>query len=824
LRVGVYENPPKITLSSAGDQPGGILGELLVEIAREEGWQLEAVTCQWEQCLAWLREGRIDLLPDVARSPERRKQMGFHQEPSLRSWSQLFSGSTHVPHSPLDLEGARIAVLQDSIQQRYLQQLADGFGVTVRFIEVATLSDAFAAAAQGRADYAVANQLFGDFHAEQYRLRPTSIVFQPVGLYYATPAGQGQALHERIDHWLKIWKSDENSPYYEVLHRWDGHGDSRALSDALLWALAGLGVLLFATLLFLLLLRRKVGEKTAYLQQSEQRLQAVLSSVEAYIFVKGTDYCYQYVNPRVCELFGLDERDILGRDDSAFFAPGTVAQLREADRRVIETGQRVVEEEISRRIGSDDTRVYLAVKQPLRNKKGEVVGLVGVSTDVTDRRRQEEQLYQLAFYDSLTELPNQQLLIERLDHAMASCARNGCEGAVLFIDLDNFRDLNDTLGHHAGNQLLVNVAERLNLRVREGDTLARFGGDEFVVVFEGLDGDRAQVLYQVEHLASVLLELVNDAFELDGQLYTPSASIGIALFSDARHGAGDMIKCAELAMYEAKDAGRNRYRFYDPSMQAQALARAELEAAMRRALNQHEFELHYQLQYDADGRLLGLESLVRWRSPERGLVSPAAFIPVAETSGLILPLGRWVLQEACEQLVRWSSHPQLGSVSIAVNISAQQMHDSGFVDTVLAVLEQTGADPQRLKLEITESLLVQNIEQIIAKMTALRAQGVSFSLDDFGTGYSSLSYLKRLPLDQLKIDQGFVRDLLTDPNDEAIVRTVIALGCSLDLAVIAEGVETKAQQEALLSFGCRQYQGYLFNRPLPAAEIEALLT
>lgn len=824
IRVGVYSNPPKLVFDPQSGRLGGILGELLEEIARREDWSLEPVNCDWEQCLQMLQAGKLDLMPDVAKSAERAMRMEFHEHAALRSWSKVFIAEGELPHSPLDLAGKRIAVLNDSIQLDYLQELMQGFGIEADFVRVATLEEAFAAAAQGRADLAVANQLYGDTNAERFGLRPTPILFRPTELYYATPKGQGEHIRARIDHWLTAWQEQQDSVYDRVLRQWSDSDIYHPLPKLLIWGLCGLTLLLATSLLVALRLRRKVGDSRRYLERSEQRMQALLSSLDACIFIKGNDYCYQYVNPRLCELFDQPEAAILGQDDSAFFAPQTLGAVREADRQVLEEGRQLVNEEKVWLLNDDQPRSFMVVKQPLRDNLGQIIGVVGVATDITERQQAEEKLHRLSFFDPLTGLPNQQQMLDRLEHAMNTCTRRGLEGAVLFIDLDNFRDLNDTLGHNAGNQLLVSVAERLSLRIREGDTLARYGGDEFVVVIEDLDASRDQAIYQAEHLASVLLELIHDAFDLEGHLYTPSASIGIALFSDAQQGAADMIKWAELAMYGAKEGGRNRYCFYDPSMQAKARARAALEAGMRQALAGNEFQLYYQPQYDAEGALLGVESLIRWQHPDRGMVSPGEFIPVAEANGMILPLGRWILEEACQQLVRWADHPRLGGLPIAVNISAQQMHDPGFVDTVIGVLAKTGADARLLKLELTESLLVKNIEQIIDKMSTLRDRGVSFSLDDFGTGYSSLSYLKRLPMDQLKIDQGFVRDLLSDPNDEAIVRTVIALGRSLDLTVIAEGVETLEQKQALETYGCYRFQGYLFGRPLPAAQLEADLT
>jgi len=822
LRVGIYENPPKLSLDREQDRPSGILGDLLVEIARQEQWRLQTVPCEWIECLAALKEGRIDLLPDVAESPERRAQMAFHRVPSLRSWSQVFARDKERLASPLDLAGRRIAVLRDSVQQAYLRNLSQSFGIDIELEEVNSLEEAFAAVAAGRADGAVANQQFGEYNAHAFDLVPTPLMFQPVRLFYVSPSGQGEAVLQRIDARLTQWQQDADSPYYDILRRWGSRLPESLLPRNLLWGLGVLATLLVLAGVLVAGLKRKVRQKSRDLLENEQRLDTILSNIDAYIYIKGTDFRYQYVNHRAAQLLGKPEAEVCGCLDEQFFAPETVEAIRDQDRRVL-LGERVVDEVVQQRFDSPEVRTLLAVKQPLRNEQGEIIGLVGVSTDITERKRSEEQIHQLAFYDSLTGLPNRNLLIERLDHALATASRSGVVGAVLFIDLDNFRDLNDTLGHRAGDLLLRLVGERLQLRVREGDTIARFGGDEFVIVVEGLDDSQKEALFHAEHLAEALMSLINRSFEFDGNVYTPTASIGVVLFERQRHSADDMIKWAELAMYEAKGAGRNCVRFFDPSMQAQVRSRALLEAGIRRGLDKGEFELHYQPQYSDEGELIGAESLLRWHHPERGMVSPAEFIPVAEASGLIRPLGRWVLEEACRQLVRWADHPLLGRIPIAVNISAVQIHQEDFVNELLAVLEYTGAEAGRLKLELTESMLVRNIEQTIDKMSALRRQGVGFSLDDFGTGYSSLGYLKRLPLDQLKIDQGFVHDLLNDANDAAIVRTVVALGQSMELSVIAEGVETEEQRQALIDHGCRYFQGYLLGRPMPAVELEARL-
>ncbi|MFA6310691.1 MAG: EAL domain-containing protein, partial [Sterolibacterium sp.] len=461
-----------------------------------------------------------------------------------------------------------------------------------------------------------------------------------------------------------------------------------------------------------------------------------------------------------------------------------------------------------------------AVITPIRQADGSITHYVAVKEDITARKAAEDKINTLAFYDPLTGLPNRRLLLDRLQQALASSSRSKRSGALLFIDLDNFKTLNDTLGHDIGDLLLQQVGQRLATCVREGDSVARLGGDEFVVMLEDLSENTQEAATQAETVGGKILMTLNQHYQLGSYPHHSTPSIGVALFADQHETTDDLLKRADMAMYQAKAAGRNTLRFFDPEMQAVVTRRAALEADLREAVLQDQLLLYFQAQVVDAGRLTGAEALLRWRHPVRGLVSPAEFIPLAEDTGLILPLGHWVLQCACEQLAKWAGRPEMAHLTIAVNVSSRQFRLPSFVEEVLSILDRHGANPQLLKLELTESLLVENIEDVIAKMSALKAKGVGFSLDDFGTGYSSLSYLKRLPLDQLKIDQGFVRDILTDPNDAAIAKMVVALAGSMGLAVIAEGVEIEAQRDFLRHHGCHAYQGYLFGRPLPLAEFE----
>jgi diguanylate cyclase (GGDEF)-like protein/PAS domain S-box-containing protein len=566
--------------------------------------------------------------------------------------------------------------------------------------------------------------------------------------------------------------------------------------------------------------RHKSQELLRLLESSIARLNDVVIITEAGPFSEPGPRIV-FVNEAFERRTGYSPDEVIGRTPRMLQGPGTQRGELDKIRRAMEQWQPARVDLINYKKSGEAFWVDLEVS-PVWDEARKLTHWVAVGRDITERKTAEEKIQYLAFYDPLTRLPNRQLLLDRLHRALSDVDRPH-EGALMFIDLDNFKVLNDTLGHQKGDQLLQQVAERLRSCVARGDTVARLGGDEFVILLENSGAKPFEPAAGARAVSERILAKLGEPYELSGYMHHSTCSIGVTLFGRAPWSVSELLKQADLAMYQAKSAGRNAVRFFDPGMQAVVTANAALATDLRQAWREGQFLVDYQPQVGADGRMIGVEALLRWRHPQRDMVPPAHFISTAEETSLIVPIGRWVLEQACMQLAEWAKDPARAHLSIAVNVSVRQFRDPDFVDEVMTVIRQHDIVPHKLKLELTESLLAEGIEVTVAKMATLKEMGVALSLDDFGMGYSSLSYLKRLPLDQLKIDREFVKDILTDANDAAIARTIIHLARSLGLDVIAEGVETHEQRAFLAKEGCYQYQGYLFSKPLPVEELERFM-
>ena len=518
-------------------------------------------------------------------------------------------------------------------------------------------------------------------------------------------------------------------------------------------------------------------------------------------------------NQAFAKLTGYDRGESEGRPLTLMVSAEAALQTRDEIRRAVHLlgywqGEIVVTHRDGRAIPT------LHTITSVRDPQGRVTHLVNTYADISEQKAAEARIRQLAYYDTLTHLPNRRLLIERLGQSLAAARRSGLHAALVVLDLDNFKTLNDTLGHERGDVLLIQVAQRLRKVLRETDTIARFGGDEFVVLLQQLDASEPIAVSQAGAVAVKLREVLSTPFDIDGDSHHSGATQGISLFGRTEQRAEELLKQADVALNQAKEAGRGSVRFFNPAMQAAIDARARLDSSLRKAVSGDELLLMYQAQVDVHGVLVGAEALVRWRHPQRGIVGPIEFIQHAEESGLIEPIGTWVLEMACRQLSSWAQWPATADLKLSVNISPRQFRQPDFVTTVARILRQSGADPSRLTLELTENVLIDDIDDAIQRMCILKRLGVCFAIDDFGTGYSSLAYLQRLPVDQLKIDRGFVRDIGVATQEAAITEAIIAMGRTLRLQVIAEGVETTAQHHFLADRGCHGFQGFLFGRPV----------
>ncbi len=571
--------------------------------------------------------------------------------------------------------------------------------------------------------------------------------------------------------------------------------------------------------------RIMVFQDMAERKQAEATLRKLSQAIEqspASIVITNLNAEIEYVNEAFVRNTGYSREEVLGKNPRILHSGRTSPQTYLSMWTALTAGEAWQGEFINRRKDGSEY-IESVVMAPTHQDDGRITHYVAVKEDVTAKKAAEEEARYLAFFDALTNLPNRRLLGNRIEHALSLSKRSGTYGALIMLDLDHFKKLNDTQGHEMGDRLLKQVADRLKSSFRNEDTVARLGGDEFVVLVEGLGNTEQVAVQNAGHLGAKILAALGKPYGLADSLdhFVGTASLGVTLFGGGKASVESLLKQADVALYQAKDAGRNAVRFFNPKMQADIDERIAIEQALRVGIDKREFVLHYQPQVDQDGIWIGAEALIRWNHPTRGWVSPAEFIPVAEDSGLIVDLGRWVIKSACAQLRSWAGHAALGRLSLSVNVSARQFHQPGFVDCVRKALADSGANPEKLKLELTESVILEKGDHVVARMRELSQLGVRFSLDDFGTGYSSLSYLKRLPFNQIKIDQSFVRGVPGDRNDAAIVEAILAMSDSLRLEAVAEGVETQEQRAFLQDGGCGLYQGYLFGRPSPIEEFEA---
>ena len=828
IRVVLDDNyPPYIFRNSSGEVQG-ILKDLWVVWQQRTGVAVDFQPMDWGRARAVMESGQADVIDTIFETDERRKIYDFSRPYATIEVPIFFDQSIGGITNAASLKGFTVGVKDGDACVDYLkaQNITDlrRYASYEAQVKAAIRREIRVLCIDKPPAFYFFNR---EGAADEFRYSPPLYVGQ---FHWAVAKGRTD-LKQLVEEGFSRITAEERAA---IEARWMGEKLAGGLWPGVarygVYALIAAALLMVTLFIWNWALRRRVGTRTheltatvRSLRESEARFRTLFEQANDAIFIMRGPTVLD-CNRRAEILRGVSRDQIIGTTPLSSSSPPKQPDGRNSEEILSEmltkaaAGNAVVFE--WRNLRADGSPLDMEISLSCVDFGGETC-LQAIVRDITERKQAQEEIQQLAYFDSLTNLPNRRQLRDRLRQSLSVCSRRQSRGAVLFIDLDNFKTLNDTRGHEIGDRLLLEVSRRLRNDVRAEDLIARLGGDEFVVILEDLQASPREAASQAEAVASKILEALGQPFLLGTLEHHTTASIGLCLISGTPDETVDeVLKRADAAMYRAKTAGRNTLRFFDPAMQASIEMRALMEGELRRALPQQQFQLLFQPQVDRDHRVVGAEALLRWQHPQRGVILPGQFISLAEETGLIVPIGQWVLETACLQLRAWNAIYGRENLRVAVNVSARQFRQAAFVASVSDVVRDTGISPGNLTLELTESLVLENVIDSIEKMQALKALGIRFSMDDFGTGYSSLSYLKRLPLDELKIDRSFVRDLAADAGDEVIVRTIIAMAQSLGLRVVAEGVETKAQHELLLKHACDDFQGYLFGYPQPAAKFE----
>ena len=822
LRVAMFNAPPIMIVEQDGTN-AGFMVELLETMAAQEGWNIEWVKLNWPEVIPKTLNHELDLIPFIAYSEDRAEYLDYNEEGILTGWGQVYVHvDAEAPENIISLSGQKIAVIKNEVYGLKLKNLCDLFDIECNFVEVQTYKEALSAIENQNVAAAVTSNLVSYTHNNPY-VKRTPIVFEPRKVLFATAKNTNTNVLATIDRYTKLWRFDGSSPYYQLKDKYlKGIIEERsAFPNWLIYTLLFVLSLLIFAALVAILLKRQVKKQTQDLEDQSDKIRQIINLVPHMIFATNANGKLILANRYAANFFGIPMSEIEGcyQKDLIERHPNS-SNLFEDEALLLRKDAHAIQKEIDT-FNIDGHKATLNIsKVPFITRYSRIPSIVTVGVDITESKEYERQIQHMAQHDSLTELPNRLLLNDRIHQSLALTKRYGHSGAVLFIDLDYFKTINDSLGHIAGDTLLQEVAERLQTIVRDGDTVSRLGGDEFIVQLNQLSGDPDKA----EQVACRIAEKVNftlaQEYNVSGNKLFSTASIGVVIYPRDAENEEAIIQRADTAMYYAKSMGRNRYAVFKKAMEKAVVRKHVLEKELRKALAESRFIIRYQPQITQDGnKFIGAEALLRWSHPTEGIISPAEFIPIAEENHLIIPIGEWVLKQVCYQIKHWlEQHGH--SPFITVNLSAVQIRNSDLVNFIKKLLEQTKIPPHLLELEVTETVLLHEARVSVDVLNELKKLGVKLSIDDFGTGYSSLTYLKKLPLDKLKIDRSFVKDIPGDPDSETIIRTVIGMSLDMGLEVIAEGVETKDQLDYLIKEHCSLFQGFYFDPPIALEQIE----
>ncbi len=824
FRVAIFDSPPLSLLDDDGEAEGFIV-DLITEIARLEGFEIIWVHEDWPIIIERIKRRDLELITSVGFTDERDEYMDFAQTSFVNVWGQVFLPTNSSIENIFDLDDKRIGVLAHGVNGIRFRAQCEKFEVNCQFFEYGNYQEVFAGISAGELEAGVSNNLVGYSLLPDNDMISSSIVFDPFKVYVASPQNSDSALLHAYDRHLSRWKQNPDSFYYQTRSKWLIPQMDSGLPTVILYLILGLVAFSLTAFVFAVLLRHQVRLRVRDLSHREQQLEQIINLVPHMIFVADSKGNVILANQTTCDYFGMNSEQFVGTNLNALKQERRrYCNLLDDNLDSHNNRLKPMNSEIETRDHHGNEHILYLSKMPYLGRKDREPAVVTVAVDITDAKKFEEKIKFMAQHDSLTDLPNRMLLKDRIDHSLALSSHHNHNGAILFIDLDHLKNINDSQGHRTGDLVIKDVASRLRGCVRPGDTIARLGGDEFIVVLSQLEQDVELAESQARQNGKHILNIIAKPYQINQDTFHITASMGIVLYPRDGTTQEVLLQRADTAMYEAKAIGRNRMHVFTQELESQLIERVALENELRQAVSRDELYLVYQPVMHGEAlNVAGCEALLRWNHPTRGMVRPGDFIALAEQKNLITGIGDWVLEAVCKQIRQWLDEGQSGFF-ISANLSVIQLKDEDFYHKISNLIRRYQIPKNYLELEVTESILMTETMRSTKIFKQLKLLGIRISIDDFGTGYSSFNYLIKLPLDKIKIDQSFIKNLPGDDSSATIVTTIMRMARELEMDVVAEGIETCEQYEFLLQQSCTYYQGYYFHKPVPHDELARIAT
>lgn len=820
-RVGYFSSPPLAYLNQESNKAEGLLVDLMNQMANEHHFNITWVHEDWPTLLDLSKKDQIDMITSAGYNEERASYLDFSEQSFITVWGQAFLPSDSTIESIFDLSNKTIAAMRGDINAINLLKQCQLFEVDCQIKEVDSYPEIFEMIQNKTVDAGVSNNLVGLEHTKNTQILGSSVVFNPFKVFVAIPKGHEPSLLNTYDQSISKWKSDKNSIYYSARIKWL-QVDGEQIFPTWVWPmLLVVGIIAVLALGFAALFKKQVNNRVQDLTGREEQLQQIINLVPHIIYVVDINGNILLANETASHFFGLTTKAFESINSEKLVTTHPEYEPFFNNQILINPrNSQPIHKELTTDDFSGQEHVLYLSRMPFLGRHDESPAILTVGVDITEAKKFEEKIKFMAQHDALTDLPNRILLTDRLNHSLARASQHHHHGAILFLDIDNFKTINDSQGHHIGDMMIKQMADRLQKIVGQGDTIARLGGDEFIVELSELGSDTSSAEKEALIICEQILTSIAEAFHIKERKFHITSSIGMVIYPRDGTNQNVLIQRADTAMYEAKANGGNRVISFRNRLERAVIKSHELENELRRALERNQIHLVYQPIIDSKtGETAGSEALMRWDHPQKGSILPSDFIPIAEKTHIILDLGYWALEQACQQISQWRKQSDK-AFFVAVNLSVIQIRDDHFLSKVSDLIHEHQIPRNYLEIEVTESVLMRETKRSVRILKELKQLGIRISIDDFGTGYSSFNYIRQLPLDKIKIDRAFIKDIPHDNNSITIVKTILGMAKEMNFDVVAEGVENKEQVKFLKNEHCHFFQGFYFAKPQKVSEFE----